>query len=185
MRTGKPSSKSYQWRRNSFLIGVACALMLVQASAGVATATVRESDQLSVADSVDVVSLQRMVDELRSRLGINAVVHVTVVEHDGRRLSVRRDTRGDASYALSVERGFVAGLPPAQLEAALAHELGHVWIYTHHPYLQTEQLANRVAMRAVAREHLVAVYRALWGTDAVQGSLESFLGIEATTAAQD
>jgi hypothetical protein len=84
---------------------------------------------------------------------------------------------------LSVERGFVVGLPPAHLEAALAHELGHVWIYTHHPYLQTEQLANRVAMRAVAREHLVAVYRAMWGADAVHGSLEAFLGIETTNAA--
>ena len=67
----------------------------------------------------------------------------------------------------------------------LAHELGHVWIYTHHPYLQTEQLANRVAMRAVAREQLVAVYSTLWGADAVHGSLEAFLGLEATTAAQE
>jgi hypothetical protein len=59
-----------------------------------------------------------------------------------------------------------------------------VWIYTHHPYLQTEQLANRVAMRAVPRMQLVAVYSTLWGADAVHGSLESFLGLETTTAAQ-
>ena len=107
-----------------------------------------------------------------------------MVEREEKRLSVRRDPRGDGSFSLSVERSFVAKLPPSHLEAALAHELGHVWIYTHHPYLQTEQLANRVAMRAVAREDLLGVYRAVWGADAVHGSLESFLGIDAPRSVQ-
>ena len=42
---------------------------------------------------------------------------------------------------------------PEQLpsESTFIHELGHVWIFTHHPYLQTEQLANRIAMRLVSR----------------------------------
>jgi hypothetical protein len=119
-------------------------------------------------------------------LDVSAAVTVTLVDQDERRLSVRRDPQASGSFVLSVERGFAEGLPPAQLEAALAHELGHVWIYTHHPYLQTEQLANRVAMRAVAREHLLEVYRAVWGAEAVHGSLEAFLGIQTTTpAAQD
>ncbi len=83
------------------------------------------------------------------------------------------------AFALAAERGFLATLTADQVEAALAHELGHVWIYTHHPYLQTEQLANRVAMRVVSRERLLEVYRALWGGDAVHGSLEAFLGVEA------
>jgi hypothetical protein len=38
-------------------------------------------------------------------------------------------------------------------------------------------------MRAVAREHLLEVYRAVWGPDAVHGSLEAFLGIQTTTPA--
>ena len=44
----------------------------------------------------------------------------------------------------------------------VAHELGHVWIYTHHPYLQTEQLANQIAMRVVSRESLDSVYGKVW-----------------------
>ena len=119
--------------------------------------------------------MQLVVDALRERLGITAVVTVTMVEHDDRRrVGPSRSAGPHGTFALSVERGFVEGLPAAQLEAALAHELGHVWIYTHHPYLQTEQLANRVAMRAVARERLVAVYSTLWGADALHGSLEAF-----------
>lgn len=124
--------------------------------------------------------LQQRVDALRDRMGISAVVVVTMVERDVRALSVRRSPDGaGGEFALSAERGFVSSLTADQIEAALAHELGHVWIYTHHPYLQTEQLANRVAMRAVSRERLVEVYRALWGEAAVHGSLETFLGVEA------
>lgn len=123
-------------------------------------------------------NLQRLVDGLRDRMGIAAPVAVTIVERDARTLSVRRSPDEPRVFALSAERRFVESLTADQVEAALAHELGHVWIYTHHPYLQTEQLANRVAMRAVARERLVEVYHALWGEDAVHGSLESFLGVQ-------
>jgi hypothetical protein len=122
--------------------------------------------------------LQRVVDALRNRMGIVDAVQVTVVERDTRTVSVRRSPESGGGFALSAERGFIAALPPEQVEAALAHELGHVWIYTHHPYLQTEQLANRVAMRVVSRDRLVEVYRVLWGADAVHGSLEAFLGVE-------
>jgi hypothetical protein len=128
---------------------------------------------------------QRVVDLLRGRLGITAAVSVTLVDRDPRVMSVRASREVRGTFDLSIDRGFVANLPAAQLEAALAHELGHVWISTHHPYLQTEQLANRVAMRVVPRERLVEVYRALWGADALHGSLEAFLGVEPTvTAAQ-
>ena len=123
--------------------------------------------------------LQRVVDALRDRMGIVDAVQVTVVDRDARTVSVRRSQETGGGFALSAERGFIAALPPDQVEAALAHELGHVWIYTHHPYLQTEQLANRVAMRVVSRDRLVEVYRVLWGADAVHGSLEAFLGVEA------
>lgn len=122
--------------------------------------------------------LQRLVDSLRVRMGISAPVTVTMVDHDARTLSVRRSAEVAGAFALSADRGFIATLPADQVEAALAHELGHVWIYTHHPYLQTEQLANSVAMRVVSRERLVDVYRALWGADALHGSLETFLGVD-------
>lgn len=112
-------------------------------------------------------------------MGISAPVTVTIVERDARTVSVRRSAEMGGAFTLAAERGFLATLTADQVEAALAHELGHVWIYTHHPHLQTEQLANRVAMRVVSRERLLEVYRALWGSDAVHGSLEAFLGVEA------
>ena len=128
--------------------------------------------------------LQNLVDSLRGRLGISAPVVVTMVDRDARIVSVRRSADVAGGFALSAERGFVSTLTAEQIEAALAHELGHVWIYTHHPYLQTEQLANRVAMRAVSRDRLVEVYRAMWGPDALHGSLESFLGVETAARGQ-
>ncbi|BCS35443.1 hypothetical protein TBR22_A46700 [Luteitalea sp. TBR-22] len=123
-------------------------------------------------------TLQRVVDDLRERLGISAAVTVSIVERDPRLVSIRRDAADGRTFSLTVQRDFVEGLGGAQLEAALAHELGHVWIYTHHPYLQTEELANRVAMRVVAREQLIEVYRGVWGADALHGGLAAFLGIE-------
>ena len=58
----------------------------------------------------------------------------------------------ERAFALYVEAAFAATLDDAELAAAVAHELGHVWIFTHHPFLQTEQLANEVAMRLVSRD---------------------------------
>ena len=120
---------------------------------------------------------QQVVDDLRQRLGIAAPVFVTLVDREPRAMSVRASRERRGTFELAVDRRFAVSLPVAQLEAALAHELGHVWISTNHPYLQTEQLANAVAMRVVARERLVEVYRTLWGADAVHGSLETFLGV--------
>ena len=122
---------------------------------------------------------QQVVDALRAELGIGAAVAVAIVERDPRVVSVRARRDGSGSFALSIERGFADTVSDVQMRAALAHELGHVWIATHHPYLQTEQLANRVAMRVVTREQLVEVYRALWGAEALHGDLETFLGVRA------
>jgi hypothetical protein len=58
----------------------------------------------------------------------------------------------------------------------VAHELGHVWIFTHHPYLQTERLADTVAMRVVSRKSLDRVYAKVWERGGAKGSLAQFLG---------
>ena len=127
---------------------------------------------------------QRIVDDLRTRLGLAAAVTVALVEQEARGMSVRASQQVAGTFDLRIDRAFAASLPPAQLEAALAHELGHVWISTHHPFLQTEELANRIAMRVVSRERLVDVYRAVWGAEALHGSLQTFLGVQAATAQQ-
>ncbi|MCI0721982.1 MAG: hypothetical protein L0338_23875, partial [Acidobacteria bacterium] len=64
-----------------------------------------------------------------------------------------------------------------ELSASIAHELGHVWIFTHHPYLQTELLANQIALRVVAREDLEKTYEKVW-KDKGKGDIKEFLGEE-------
>ncbi|HTU99845.1 MAG TPA: M48 family metalloprotease [Luteitalea sp.] len=126
--------------------------------------------------------VQQVVDALRARLGLTAAVTVKLVDRDVRMASVRADVATAGGFVLTLQRDFITRLSAEQLQAALAHELGHVWISTHHPYLQTEQLANRIAMRVVPREHLIEVYAAVWGADALHGSFEKFLGVESTVA---
>ena len=58
----------------------------------------------------------------------------------------------DTGFLLTLEQDFVDELTDEELRAAIAHELGHVWIFTHHPYLQTEALANQIAQRLVPRD---------------------------------
>ena len=185
---GRRADKSQEPRPRNFYLG-ACNSFLFCAALAVALTWMGVGGPLRAATragEAPALQVQQLVDALRAKLGITAEVRASIVERDPRTLSVQRDPRAPGIFALSVERGFAEGLSAAQLEAALAHELGHVWIYTHHPYLQTEQLANRVAMRAVSRR-LVEVYRTLWGADALHGSLEAFLGVEApvtSTSAQ-
>lgn len=63
-----------------------------------------------------------------------------------------------------------------ELRAAVAHELGHVWIFSHHPYLHTERLANEIAMRVVSRESLERVYEKLWARDSAKRQVRRVLG---------
>ena len=59
----------------------------------------------------------------------------------------------------------------------LAHELGHVWIYTHHPFLQTERLANVIGQRVTDRAALERVYLKLWAYERTTGvPLDDLLG---------
>jgi predicted Zn-dependent protease len=82
----------------------------------------------------------------------------------------------DDAFLLTFENGFLDGLDDEELIAVVAHELGHVWIFTHHPYLQTEQLANEIAMRVVSRESLRRVYEKVWERGGTKGDLARFLG---------
>jgi hypothetical protein len=64
-----------------------------------------------------------------------------------------------------------------ELRAAVAHELGHVWIYTHHPFLQTERLANSVGLRVVDRESFEKMYSKLWTYEGASGvPIDDLLG---------
>jgi hypothetical protein len=102
--------------------------------------------------------VQRVVDDSRARLSIPQQVRVSIVPENTLMVSVQRDPEHDGTFLLSFEETFLELLTEADVRAVVAHELGHVWIFTHHPFLQTEQLANEIAMRIVTRESLESVY---------------------------
>jgi hypothetical protein len=113
--------------------------------------------------------VQAIVDDVRARLSISPEVVVSIVPRDKLLVSVQQSR--DGVFALSFESDFLNVLSEDELIAVVAHELGHVWIFTHHPYLQTEELANQVAMRLVSRTTLNNVYEKVWQRTGVAGDL--------------
>lgn len=120
--------------------------------------------------------VQAVVDRLREQLGIPERVHVTVLPQVSLVVSVEAPIDEGQPYRLAIEDAFLARLSPDEVTAAVAHELGHVWVFTHHPFLQTERLANQIAMRVVSRKSLERVYYKLWEHGGTRGDLTAFLG---------
>jgi predicted Zn-dependent protease len=145
-----------------------CIVALGLASVLASAATVFASD------SAASRRIQKIVDALREDLGVSHPVTVELVETNALKASVGPVKGAPGTYRLALDRGFVSQLTEEELRAVLAHELGHVWIYTHHPYLQTEQLANKVALQVVSRESLERVYGKVWTDAADRGSLPRF-----------
>ena len=131
------------------------------------------------AEDADVIAkdrIQVVVDRLRDRLGIRESVHVSIQPRVALIVSVEAPVDRDEPFRLAIEDRFLSRLSAEELDAAMAHELGHVWVFTHHPYLQTEKLANQIAMRVVTRDSLVSVYYKLWEHGGTTGDLKTFLG---------
>jgi hypothetical protein len=124
----------------------------------------------------DVVLLQELTDDLRTRLEIVENVHVTIVDHNPLVMSVETLGGRTGPFVITVDRQFIHELSKDEAEPALAHELGHVWIYTHHPFLQTERLANDIAMRVINRSAFEPVYKKVWQRTGIAGNLIEFLG---------
>jgi hypothetical protein len=124
----------------------------------------------------DIARIQTVVNDLRRELAIPQDVVVALVADNALVVSVERMRGRDAAFLLSIEAHFLDGLDDDDLRAVVAHELGHVWIFTHHPFLQTERLANQIAMRAVSRESLARVYDKVWARVGTKGDLDRFLG---------
>jgi hypothetical protein len=120
--------------------------------------------------------LQSIVSDLKARMEIASPIVVSIVPSNPLMMSVEAPTDTRQTFLLSVEASFLDTLTDSELEAAVAHELGHVWIFTHHPFLQTEELANKIAMRAVTRETLQRVYAKVWERSGTKGDLAWFLG---------
>ena len=123
----------------------------------------------------DQQRIQEIVNEFMAKLNMAHKVAVAVVPKNPLMVSVEYpdDSTG---FLLSVEEDFIGELTQDELEAAIAHELGHVWIFTHHPFLHTEMLANQIAQRLVPRSSLVQVYEKLWKRQGTNGDLTRFVG---------
>lgn len=113
---------------------------------------------------------QELVDQLRVVFPISNAVQVAVVVYHPLVFSVKpMDARKDG-FLLSMELGFLLALKDDELRAAVAHELGHVWIYTHYPFLQTERLANVIGQRVADRPSFEKVYSKLWAYEGASGA---------------
>jgi hypothetical protein len=121
--------------------------------------------------ALEQVNIQALTDELRAALSIPNPVVVSLVRSDRLVVSVERLKDQDGAFSLAIEEGFLESLSEEELAAVVAHELGHVWIFTHHPFLQTEELANEIAMQAVSREVLESVYAKVWKHTGEKGML--------------
>ena len=119
--------------------------------------------------------VQRLVDDYLPKLGMSAHVEVIVVPRNELMMSVE-PMEGEARFRLSVDESFLQELSADELSATVAHELGHVWIFTHHPFLQTEALANDVAMRLVPKDTLMRVYEKVYERLGTRGTLARFVG---------
>jgi len=126
--------------------------------------------------AVLVDRVQLVVDRLRGRLGISESVDVSIQPQVALVAFVEAPIDRGKPFRLAIEDRFLERLNDDELDAAVAHELGHVWVFTHSPYVQTERLANQIAMRVVTRDSLVRVYHQLWEHRGSTGNLEVFLG---------
>lgn len=112
---------------------------------------------------------QALANEMRAILGIEPMVQVVGVVYHPLVFSVEPVDSIRNEFILSVEFGFLIALDDDELRAAIAHELGHVWIFTHHPFLQTEKLANAIARPLAERSSFERVYLKLWAYEGSPG----------------
>ncbi len=121
--------------------------------------------------------MAQILDALKSRFGISNQVDIRIVENNKLAFSVQ-PAKIPGDFVLSVDAHFMSELSDEELEAAMAHELGHVWIYTHHPFLQTETFANQIATRVITRDSLKKLYIKLWQFEGTAGNFDDVLGAE-------
>ncbi len=126
--------------------------------------------------------LSQIVHNLCQHLQISDNIEVQVDDHNEKMVSSEPLVGPIPGYRISFDRNFLLSLNDDEIIAAVAHELGHVWIFSHHPYLQTEELANEIAMRVVDRETMKKVYAKLWAKTGSVGNLEQLLGPDSKKA---
>lgn len=120
--------------------------------------------------------IKAVVDQFRNTLSIPQDVFISIVSENSLLVSVERSKEHHAAFEISFDERFLDTLDDNELNAAVAHELGHVWIFTHHPYLHTELLANQIALKVVSKESLERIYAKLWKDKGTKGNIEVLPG---------
>ena len=119
--------------------------------------------------------LASFAKEFKEKLGISVAVPIAIIDKNERLASVRPIPGRNDAYLLEVDAPFFQSLTEEEKRAIVAHELGHVWIFTHHPFLQSEPLANEQAERLVTQESLERVYRKVWALGGQGGTMATFM----------
>jgi hypothetical protein len=153
---------------------LACCLLLLLLPGHLAVTRAAGPERV-IPNPRDQQRIQEIVNAFMAKLTMTHKVAVAVVPKNPLMVSVEY-TDPSTGFLLTVEEDFVGELTEDELEAAIAHELGHVWIFTHHPFLQTEVLANQIARRLVPRSSLVQVYEKVWRRQGTKGDLTRFVG---------
>jgi hypothetical protein len=102
--------------------------------------------------------IMAIVEDFKVRLEIQDPIRVEIVPEEKRLVSVRRCPEVRDYFLIRFDENFLALLDEEELRAAVAHELGHIWIFTRRPYLHTESLANRQALLLVSADSLERLY---------------------------
>ena len=143
-------------REGYFRLGLVIVPVLLFFSGSKLLATPKQDTKRSIK------RIRAIVDRFRQDLSITEKVSVSIVAKNDKLVSVERSKARNGGFILSFDETFLNGLDENELDASIAHELGHVWIFTHHPYLQTELLANQIALQVVSREELEKIYAKVW-----------------------
>lgn len=153
--------KTDSWRHRSLRLWIALFLSLIvqPPAAGKAEHNLRR--------------IRVVVNTLKKQLGIPEEIRATLVERNDLVVSVRPLDDRKGSFEIAFEEAYLDMLDDEDLHAVIAHELGHVWIFTHHPFLQTEDLANSIALKAVSTDALDRIYHKLRALQAMDSPLEA------------
>jgi len=119
--------------------------------------------------------LDEVASGFAATLKVARRVEVVVVPRNDLVVSVE-PMNPEEGYRVIFEQKFFDLLNDQEISAALAHEIGHVWIYTHFPFLQTEALANEIALKVAPRKAMESLYEKLWSYTGIKGNMEELLG---------
>lgn len=165
-------------------LGLSCLALTTDASAARSKKAVARRASAALAKAAAAVTsparVQPLLDAMCAQLDLDYDVTVEVVDDNPLKASVAPIKGSERAFRLSIDKAFLRRLNQAELRTVLAHELGHVWIYTHHPYLQTEEGANEFALLVVPRSSIEQLYGKVWQNATEAGTLQRLPAVATT-----